>query len=118
PREPTKHTPERVHDTTAHRAGALWMKQLVNDVAQHEQSDHRADDREPDSAPSVHAILGAWGYALTASLPMTARSSAPCPCAIISSMRAARRGSVARGMSAAVSIMSRTSFRAIVSSKL
>src|SRR5512133_165903 len=48
--------------------------------------------------------------------PITAKSSSPWPCAVSSSMRSAMRGSAASGSGPAVSIIRRTSLRAIVSS--
>ena len=54
----------------------------------------------------------------TASTPSTARSSAPRPAAMSASMRAAIDGNAANGNTPAVSIINRTSLRAISSSKL
>jgi hypothetical protein len=53
----------------------------------------------------------------TASFPSIARSSSPSPASINASIRSAIAGRVMSGVPFAVSIMRRTSFRAIVSSK-
>ena len=65
-------------------------------------------------APRIHRIPQ-W---LSASTPSTARSSAPRPAAMSASMRSAIDGNAANGNTPAVSIISRTSLRAISSSKL